>query len=556
MTVPYWPVRLWLASTPGYAAPNMVSSWRPAPVGQHLTQGWDVIAWMEACLVHTEGEWAGKPFRLLQWEKRLLLELFTLVPDEDWQPSKPGQQRVFRDGLRRKYREAFITLPKKNGKTELAAALACYLLIGDGEPSPKGVFAAGALKQAGLSFRAAQTMLLRSPVLRMLVSERDVGDLVIQVPSIAGSRMERVAAEAGTNDGPSLHFGVLDELHEWEGQRGVDVHGVITNAGAARRNSLFVSISTVGQDEDDEAQLWVQQWLRGWAAVDDPDSDPTFYFLCAQAPADTDWQDRTAWEAANPSAGATVTWAFYQQQWHKGAHWCNRYYRNRVPGQVEDAWMDADVWASCAGDVVLDRRLPVYAAVRVDHDHQVAAIAVAQRQGDKVALRAVVWPDGPLDGYVDADLLVRHALRLHTQYAAPVLAAVQSAVRRRARLVSRPGPEVTYHGAFFETSAQQLAKRGVVVVDYPHSQERLGPASETLHNLATAGLLVHDGDDVLAAHVEAVVAKQVDKGWRIVAPLGRRRITAAIAAMVAVHRAVNAPVAPSRAVRRPASRAA
>src|SRR5262245_16171923 len=78
------------------------------------TRGYDVIRWIETHCRFTNGEWTGEPFRLLPWQKRMLLELF----------------EVGSDGLRR-YRWSYTQLPKKNGKTELAAALALYFLIGD-----------------------------------------------------------------------------------------------------------------------------------------------------------------------------------------------------------------------------------------------------------------------------------------------------------------------------------------------------------------------------------------------------------------------------------------
>lgn len=555
------PSGVWVPSTAGYASPNIVSSWVPSRSGAQLTLGYDVIEWMEACLVHTEGEWHGRPFRLLPWEKRLLLELFTLEPDPEW-VAVPGQPPLFRRGLRRRYRQAAIFVPKKNGKTELAAALALYLLVGDGEPSPKGVFAAGSLKQARLSFAGAQTMLLRSPVLRMLVGERDVGDLVITIPSIPGSRMERVAAEAGTNDGPSLHFGVLDEIHEWEGESGIALHGVITNAGAARRNPLYVSISTPGVDPEEDVEdyelrstAWARLWGRGWAAVDQPERDPSFYFLCAQAPAGSSWQDRTTWERANPSAGATVSWAYYQEQWAKGEGWCRRYFLGQPPGVVDEPWMPPEVWQGCAGDPVFNKADPVYAAVRVGHDNRGAAVAVAQRSGQQVLVRARFFGAelGP-DEYLDLEAVEAHVLKLRERYPAAVLAAVQrrAGVRGQLRVHPAPGPEVSYHGAFFEASAQRLGKQGIVLVDLPHTAERMAQAAEVLLQLATQGALVHDGAHDLARHVGAVSAKQDTRGWRLQLPTGgSRRAELAVATMFAVQRAVVAPRAPSRALRRP-----
>src|SRR4029078_6097339 len=103
---------------------------------------------------------------------------------------------------------------------------------------------------------------------------------------------------------------------------------------------------------------------------------------------------------------------------------------------------------------------------------------------------------------------------------------------------------------------QRLRAEGMALVDVPSSQERIGPAAETLMQLATAGVLVHDDDHVLARHVAAVVAKQADRGGRIQAPAGsRRRIEGALATMIAVHRAVTAPRPPSRAIRPPRTRA-
>ena len=92
-----------------------------------------MIRWIEAHCVFTQGEWAGKPFRLLDWQKRLLVELFELQAD----------------GVRR-YRWALWGVPKKQGKTELAAAIGLYPLIADGEPSPLVVCAAASDDQADL----------------------------------------------------------------------------------------------------------------------------------------------------------------------------------------------------------------------------------------------------------------------------------------------------------------------------------------------------------------------------------------------------------------------
>src|SRR3990167_7772629 len=119
--------------------------------GRKRTKGFHVIRWIEANCVFTNGEWIGKPFRFLPWQREVILGLF----------------EVGDDGLRR-YRWAYISVPKKNGKTEMAAALGLYFLIGDEEPSPLVVCSAASDDQADLVYGAAKTMCELSPTLRQI----------------------------------------------------------------------------------------------------------------------------------------------------------------------------------------------------------------------------------------------------------------------------------------------------------------------------------------------------------------------------------------------------
>lgn len=79
----------------------------------------DYVVNFIGCLCHTKGRWAGKPFDLLPWQEQIIRDIFGTL--------KPNGKRQFTT--------AYIEIPKKNGKSELAAAVALYLLFGDGEPS-------------------------------------------------------------------------------------------------------------------------------------------------------------------------------------------------------------------------------------------------------------------------------------------------------------------------------------------------------------------------------------------------------------------------------------
>ena len=183
------------------------------------SQGARVCRFIEQYCCFTNGEWIGRPFRLQPWQRRIIYELFE-VGDDDV----------------RRYRWALVGVPKKNGKTELAAALALYFLLGDDEPSPLVVCAAASDEQADLVYGAAKTMVTMSPTLSQICTPFDKE---ILVPSKPGAKLQRVAAVAGTNDGKNIHAVICDELHEWQGDKGEKVWNVLTNGTGARPIRVF-----------------------------------------------------------------------------------------------------------------------------------------------------------------------------------------------------------------------------------------------------------------------------------------------------------------------------
>ena len=93
-------------------------------------------------LKHTKGKWDGKPFLLLPWQEQIVRDIFGIVKA---------------DG-KRQFRSAYVEIPKKNGKSELAAAIALYLLYGDGEASAEVYGCANDRSQASIVFDVAKRM--------------------------------------------------------------------------------------------------------------------------------------------------------------------------------------------------------------------------------------------------------------------------------------------------------------------------------------------------------------------------------------------------------------
>ena len=100
-------------------------------------------------LPHTKGEWEGKPFLLLPWQEQCIRDIFGIVKE---------------DGTRQ-FRTAFIEISKKQGKSELAAAITLYLLFADNEPAAEVFSAAADRQQAGIVYDVAKRMVEMTPAL-------------------------------------------------------------------------------------------------------------------------------------------------------------------------------------------------------------------------------------------------------------------------------------------------------------------------------------------------------------------------------------------------------
>lgn len=468
---------------------------------------------------------------------------------------------------------AFIGVAKGNDKTEGTARFGVAELIGPIAPlrSPRVVLTAASYDQTAELFQAARLAIVGDPDHDRpgpLAPYFRHGDHIredrILLPNGVGV-LERLAAVGGTNDGgkPTAHLG--DEIHELDTERKervITVQGKsLRKRGVPRRTpaslglppgvtlsgSLQVGITTAGFSLD---SLAGRLYEHGLAVAAGDVLDPGFLFLWWEADEHWDLDDPDQREQAilqgNPAAGDFLpinsVHSSYLDPTVPRFEFL-RYNLNRWPGDAL-RWMPRATWDDCAGVPTIDPALPVFAVVTVAHDHRSAAIAIAQRQGDEVALMATTFPRGnlPSGEYVDVAEIEGYLRDLHRRYPA----RVQTARPGHRGSFWAAGPEIVYHGSFFEGSAQRLRAERLAFIDIPDTQERLAPAAETLHGLALGGHLMHDGDAELAHQIGQVLAAPAAKGWTI-----RQAGPAASAAMVAVHRAMRpeaAPMAPRRPV--------
>ena len=229
-------------------------------------------------LTHTKGAFAGEPFHLRPWQERIIRRLF----------------QTRRDG-RRQYRTALLMLPRKNGKTELAAAIALYGLFGDGEMGAEIYSAAADKDQAALCFNVAAQMIRNDRVLLAQCDLIDSQKRIVHRPS--GSFYRAISAEAFSKHGFNASMVVYDELHAAPTR---ELYDVLSTSMGARVNPLMLVISTAGYDR--HSILW-ELYSHGRRVREDPDLDPSFLPVIYEAAEDEDWRSEKVWHKANPALG-------------------------------------------------------------------------------------------------------------------------------------------------------------------------------------------------------------------------------------------------------------
>ena len=270
-------------------------------------------------LQHSKGEWAGQPFKLEPWQMFLVWVLF-------------GWKRA--DGLRR-FRTAYIEVPRKNGKTTLMAGLGLFLLTADGEPGSEVYSAATKRDQAKLLWSEAVRMVRASPALSNMVQHWKSSDN-LSVEATA-SRFMPLGADADTMDGLNIHAGLIDELHAHRTRAVVDVLHTATGA----RQPLIVEITTAGFDQESICYGTTTTRSRCWRNDQD---DTWFAFIAGRTRRRLDGS--ATWAKANPNLGVSVKLNDLAQV-RAGAR-CRHSRTLRVHldqwTQQSDRWIDLALW--------------------------------------------------------------------------------------------------------------------------------------------------------------------------------------------------------------------
>ena len=286
------------------------------------------------CLCHTKGTWAGKPFKLLDWQEQIIRDLFGII--------KPNGYRQFNT--------AYVEIPKKNGKSELAAAIALLLCCGDGEQRAEIYGCAADRGQATIVFDVAADMVRMCPALekrcKILASQKRI----LYLPT--NSFYQVLSAEAYSKHGFNIHGVVFDELHTQPNRKLFDV--MTKGSGDARMQPLYFLITTAGTDTN---SICYETHQKALDIIEGRKKDSTFYPVIYGAGNDEDWTDPKTWKKANPSLGETIGMdkvkaACDSARQNPGEE--NAFRQLRLNQWVKQAvrWMPMEKWDACAFPVI------------------------------------------------------------------------------------------------------------------------------------------------------------------------------------------------------------
>ena len=242
------------------------------------------VRFFEKHLTHAKGELGGKPFLLQPWQRNYVRALFA------------------EENGRRKVRTSLLALPRKNGKSTLAAGIALRCLL-EPEPGCEVYSCAASRDQARLVFDTAKIAVEQSPTLSAQL--KVYRNAIVRESTHA--TYKSLSAEAGLQHGLSPHAVVFDELHVsnremWE---------VMLSGQGARRNPLTVALTTAGYDR--KSVCW-EIWKYAEAVAAGAVKDDTFLPMIWAADPAADWKLESTWASANPNLGVSVRLDFLRSE--------------------------------------------------------------------------------------------------------------------------------------------------------------------------------------------------------------------------------------------------
>lgn len=454
-------------------------------------------------LKHTKGKWDGKPFFLLPWQEQIVRDIFGIVNAEG----------------KRQFRSAYIEIPKKNGKSELAAAIALYLLYGDGEASAEVYSCANDRSQASIVFDVAKRMVEKSPA---LLKRSKIAAATKRIVNYRNAGFYQVlSAETGTKHGLNISGLVFDEIHAQPNRKLYDV--MTKGSGDAREQPLFFIITTAGTDKE---SICYELHTKALDIMNGRKIDHSFYPVIYGLSDEDDWNDEANWYKANPSLGYTINIDRVRDA-----------YRDALENPAEEnvfKQLRLNIWTNSTvvwiPEHIYERgNLPInpaelegrdcYAGLDLSSTSDITALVLVfppRTENEKYIVLPFFWlPEETLElrcrrDHVLYDVWQRQGYILTTEGNVIHYGFIE-------RFIERLGEkyhiiEIAYDRWNATQMVQNLEDMGFTMVPFGQGFKDMSPPSKELYKLLMEGNINHGGNPVLKWMAQNVVMRQDPAG--------------------------------------------
>ncbi len=483
------------------------------------------------CLCHTKGTWAGKPFDLIDWQEQIVRDVFGIL--------KPNGYRQFNT--------AYVEIPKKQGKSELAAAVALLLTCGDGEERAEVYGCAADRQQASIVFDVAADMIRMCPALSKRTKILTAQKRIVYLPT--NSFYQVLSAEAYTKHGLNIHGVVFDELHAQPNRKLFDV--MTKGSGDARMQPLYFLITTAGTDT---GSICYETHQKAVDIMEGRKVDPTFYPVIYGAGMDEDWTDPKVWRRANPSLGITVgidkvRAACESAKQNPGEE--NSFRQLRLNQWVKQSvrWMPMQKWDACAFPVdedELEGRV-CYGGLDLSQTTDITAFVLVfppRDEDEKYTVLPYFW--------IPEDNVPLRVNRDHVPYDVwerqGVLQTTEGNVVHYAyieKFIERLGERFNIREIAFDRwgavqMVQNLEGMGFTVVPFGQGFKDMSPPTKELMKLVLEQKIAHGGHPVLRWMVDNIFIRTDPAGnIKMDKEKSTEKIDGAVAMVMALDRAIR-----------------
>lgn len=489
-----------------------------------------VVTFIEQ-LKHTKGEFYNQPFELIDWQEQIIRDVFGIL--------RP-------DGTR-EYHTCYIEIPKKCGKTCLAAAVALYMLCADGEQRAEVYSCAADRDQASLVFDAACDMVRLCPALNSRCDIRPSRKTIHYIPT--NSTYKALSAEVAGKSGINVSALIFDELWVQKDRKFFDM--MTKGTSDARKNPLHFIITTAGNDTN---SICYELHQKAVDIIEGRKVDPTFYPVIYGASEDEDWTDPKVWEKANPSLGITIGMDKVKAACESAKQTPseeNTFRQLRLNQWVKQAvrWMPMEKWDRCKVDFSekeLEGRV-CYAGLDLSSTTDITALVLVfppNDEDDRFYVIPYFWvPEETVDlrvrrDHVPYDIWERGGFIRTTEGNVIHYNYIEQFIEELGERFHIK--EIAYDRWGATQLSQDLEGMGFTVVPFGQGFASMSPPTKELMKLVLEEKLVHNGHPVLRWMMDNIFIR-TDPAGNIKADKSKstEKIDGAIAMIMGLDRAIR-----------------